>query len=246
MPSPVAQGTGDLGAGQIFTVPNAITAVRLLCIPLFVWLLFGAHRQTAAAVLLGVLGATDWVDGYLARRLHQVSTVGKVIDPAADRILVATAVVSIMVYGAVPLWFGILTLAREALVAGAVLLLASLGARRIDVLWVGKAGTFGLMFSYPAFLLSYGNATWQLPFRVFAWVSGLGGLTLAYIAAVSYLAPARQALRDGRRGRGRGQERTPGPRPGPELGRAPRRTLAQPRAQATEADGSSERKVVPG
>jgi cardiolipin synthase len=178
-----------------------ITFVRLACIPLFVWLLFGAHRQTLAAVLLGVLGATDWIDGFVARRYHQVSTLGKVIDPVADRVLVLTGVISIIVYGAVPLWFGTLTVVREVLVAGMTLLLASLGARRIDVLWVGKAGTFGLMFSYPAFLLGYGDAAWQVPFRVFAWGSGIIGLTLAYIAAYSYIGPARQALRDGRAGR---------------------------------------------
>ena len=92
--------------GRVLTAPNLITLVRLLCIPLFLWLLFGAHRQTAAAVLLAVLGATDWVDGYVARRFHQVSTVGKVLDPAADRLLVGTAVIAIMIHGAVPIWFG--------------------------------------------------------------------------------------------------------------------------------------------
>ncbi len=85
----------------------------------------------------------------MARRYGQVSTFGKVLDPTADRILVGTAVISIMVYGAVPLWFGVATIAREVLVSVMVLLLASLGAARIDVLWVGKAGTFGLMFAYP-------------------------------------------------------------------------------------------------
>ena len=111
----------DDGLDRILTVPNVVTMVRLLCIPLFVWLLFGAHRQTAAAVLLAVLGATDWVDGFVARRFHQVSTLGKVLDPTADRLLVATGVIAIMVYGAVPLWFGIATLAREVLVAATVL-----------------------------------------------------------------------------------------------------------------------------
>jgi len=189
--------------GRVLTVPNAITAVRLACLPLFVWLLFGAHRQTAAAVLLGVLGATDWIDGYVARRFHQVSNVGKVLDPTADRLLVGTAVIAVIVYGAVPLWFGIATLAREVVVSVAVLGMAALGARRIDVLWVGKAGTFALMFAYPAFLLSYGNAAWQEPFRVFAWVTGLIGLTLAWIAAIAYLVPARAALDGGRQDRDR-------------------------------------------
>jgi cardiolipin synthase len=191
----------DEGLDRILTAPNVITMVRLLCIPIFLWLLFGAHRQTAAAVLLAVLGATDWVDGFVARRYGQVSTFGKVLDPTADRILVGTAVISIMVYGAVPLWFGLATIAREVLVSVMVLLLASLGAARIDVLWVGKAGTFGLMFAYPTFLLGYGSAGWQEPIRVIGWVTGLVGLALSWWAAASYIAPARRALRDGRAAR---------------------------------------------
>jgi cardiolipin synthase len=191
----------DDGLDRIFTVPNVITLVRLLCIPLFVWLLFGAHRQTAAAILLAVLGATDWVDGFVARRYGQVSTFGKVLDPTADRILVGTAVISILIYGAVPLWFGIATIAREVLVSAMVLLLAAMGAARIDVLWVGKAGTFGLMFAYPTFLLGDGTAGWQEPIRVIAWVTGVVGLALAWWAAGSYIAPARRALREGRAAR---------------------------------------------
>jgi cardiolipin synthase len=82
-----------------------------------------------------------------------------------------------------------------------VLLLASLGAARIDVLWVGKAGTFGLMFAYPTFLLAYGGAGWQAPITVIAYVTGITGLVLAWIAAWSYIGPARQALHDGRAAR---------------------------------------------
>ena len=193
------------GLDRVLTVPNFITLVRLACIPLFLWLLFGKHEQTAAAVLLAALGATDWVDGYVARRYHQVSTFGKVLDPTADRLLVVTAVISVMVYGAVPLWFGIATIAREVLVSVMVLLLASLGAARIDVLWIGKAGTFGLMFAYPTFLLAYGGAGWQAPVTVIAYVTGVTGLVLAWIAAWSYIAPARKALREGRAARQAGQ-----------------------------------------
>jgi len=199
--SPPHATTGEEGPDRILTVPNAITAVRLACVPLFVWLLFGAHRQTAAAIVLAVLGSTDWVDGFVARRFHQVSTVGKVLDPTADRILVGTGVVSVIVAGAVPLWLGVATLAREALVSGAVLLLASLGAERIDVLWVGKAGTFGLMFAYPTFLLAHGHAGWQGPFEVVAWVAAVPGLALAWVAAAAYVPAARGALARGRANR---------------------------------------------
>lgn len=191
---PVAGPSSGGGEDRVLTVANAVTAVRIAGVGVFCWLLFGAGRQTAAAVLLGVLGATDWVDGQLARRLHQVSTVGKVLDPAADRLLVGTAVISVIVQGAVPVWFGVLTIAREALVSSMVVALAALGARRIDVLWVGKAGTFALMVAYPGFLLSHGTAGWQVPFHVAAWITGVVGLALAWAAAAAYLGPARRAL----------------------------------------------------
>jgi cardiolipin synthase len=205
LPAATGPGSGaDPDAGdlsRVLTVPNLVTAVRLACVPVYVWLLFGAGRQTASAILLGVLGATDWVDGTVARRFHQVSTLGKVLDPLADRVLVGTAVITIVVHGAVPVWFATATLVREAVVSLAVVALASLGATRIDVLWVGKAGTFALMFAYPAFLLSHGTASWQVPFHVFAWVSGGMGLVLAWLAAASYVPVARRALAAGRAGR---------------------------------------------
>lgn len=186
---------------RILTVPNAVTVVRLLCVPVFLWLLFSEHRQTAAAVLLAGLGVSDWVDGYVARRWNQVSTVGKVLDPVADRILVATAVIAVIVHGAVPVWFGVATLAREVLVSLAVVVLAALGAERIDVLWVGKAGTFGLMCAYPTFLLAHGHAGWQSPFEVVAWVCAIPALVLAWVAAASYVPVAVRALAGGRQGR---------------------------------------------
>ena len=196
-----ADAGDDPSLARILTVPNLVTTARLACVPLFVWLLFGAHRQTAAAVLLGVLGATDWVDGFAARRWHQVSTLGKVLDPVADRVLVLTGVFSVIVVGAVPVWFGVATVVREVVVSGAVLLLAALGSERIDVLWVGKAGTFGLMFAYPTFLLAHGTASWQHPFEVVAWVCAVPGLVLAWMAAAAYVPRSRQALARGRDGR---------------------------------------------
>jgi cardiolipin synthase (CMP-forming) len=209
------------GLDRVVTVPNAITLVRLACIPLFLLLLFGTSRQTEAAVLLAVLGATDWVDGFVARRYGQVSTVGKILDPVADRVLVVTAVIAIIVYGAVPVWFGAATLAREVVVSAAVLLLASLGAARIDVLWVGKAGTFGLMVAYPSFLFGYGHVAWHTPVTIFAWLCAIPALILAWIAAASYVPVARRALSRGRGGRrgevgaptapGGGDQGVPGP-----------------------------------
>jgi cardiolipin synthase len=198
---PAAHTAGDEGLDRVVTWPNAVTVIRLVLIPVYVWLLFTTAHTFAAGFLLGTLGATDWVDGFLARRLHQVTTLGKVLDPVADRVLVLTAVITCAVYGAVPWWFAAATLAREVLVSVTVLIFASLGAARIDVLWIGKAGTFGLMTAYPLLLMADGPAGWQSVLHTIAWGIGLIGLTLAWIAAFSYVKPAREALAKGRRGR---------------------------------------------
>ena len=83
----------------MWTVPNAISVLRIACIPWFVWLLFAAEDRTAAALLLGALGATDWVDGWIARRFDQVSEVGKVLDPTADRLLLVVAAPAMIIDG---------------------------------------------------------------------------------------------------------------------------------------------------
>src|SRR5579884_1882665 len=107
------------GDGRILTAPNLITLVRLCCVPLFVVLLVRPRHAGwyPAALLLGALGVTDGVDGFVARRFHQVSNLGKVLDPVADRILLGVAAVSIIVVGAVPLWVAVVALLREGLVA---------------------------------------------------------------------------------------------------------------------------------
>src|SRR3954469_9881202 len=142
---------GTDAKAKIVTVPNLISVVRLACAPVFVWLLADDHLLEAAA-LLAVLGASDWVDGWIARRFDQSSDLGKVLDPVADRILLLVAAVALLVQGSVPLVVGMLVLVRELLVSVAVLALAAAGARRIDVQWVGKAGTLALMFAFPLYL----------------------------------------------------------------------------------------------
>ncbi len=198
----MAAGEDDLS--RVLTWPNAVTVVRLSLLPVYVWLLFTTAHQLAAGFLLGTLGATDWVDGHLARALHQVTTLGKVLDPIADRALVLTAVVTIAIHGAVPWWFAIATLVREVLVSLTVVLLASLGAARIDVVWLGKAGTFGLMTAYPLLLMAHGPATWQHVLHDVAWPIGWIGLALAWSALFAYVRPARTALARGRAGRALG------------------------------------------
>jgi cardiolipin synthase len=184
----------------VWTVPNAISVARLLCVPLFLWLLLTEERTIAAGILLAVLGATDWVDGWIARRYDQGSEVGKVLDPVADRILLIAAAVALLVEGIVPLWVGVLVLGREAVISAATLALAAAGARRIEVQWVGKAGTLALMFALPGFvLLDALDPSWGRDLLAVAtWIFTLGGLVLSYYAAAKYVPLARAALRDGR------------------------------------------------
>jgi cardiolipin synthase len=137
------------GSWRVLTIPNVLSIARLCCIPIFLWLLFGRENRAAAAGLLGALGATDWVDGYVARHFGQVTELGKILDPVADRLLLLVGIVAITADGSVPLWFALAAITRELLVAAAALVLAALGARRIDVTWWGKAGTFGLLFAFP-------------------------------------------------------------------------------------------------
>ena len=188
------------------TWPNLVTVVRLALIPVFWWLLFASDHRAMAAWLLAVLGATDWIDGWLARTLHQTSTVGKVLDPTADRILVMVGLIAVALAGGVPWWFAGITLVREVLVSVLTLVLAALGAARIDVLWWGKVSTFMLMATYPLFLLTTNPhhaalAGWQHVVRDVTWIYGLAGLTLAWIVFFGYIGPASRALSAGRAAR---------------------------------------------
>ncbi len=186
------------GWAGILTVPNLVSIARLGCIPWFIWLLFGAEDRMWAALLLGGLGATDWVDGWAARRLGQVSELGKVLDPTADRLLLLVAVPCLLVDGTIPGWFALTVLVREVLVGAATLVLAALGARRIDVSWWGKTGTFALLWAVPCFLAGESRVPVDEAFTVMAWVFGLPGLAIAWWAAFGYLPVARRALVEGR------------------------------------------------
>tara|TARA_B100001758_G_scaffold247938_1_gene268753 strand:+ start:3251 stop:3709 length:459 start_codon:yes stop_codon:yes gene_type:complete len=148
--------------------------------------------------LLGVLGATDWIDGWIARRFNQVSELGKILDPTADRLLLIVAVPVLIFDGSVPIWFAVAAVVREALVGVAALLLASLGARRIDVTWWGKTSTFAMMWAFPCFLLGESGVYGNEFFTLFAWISGLPGLIIAWFSAAQYVPLAKAAYDEGR------------------------------------------------
>lgn len=183
----------------IWTIPNAFTLTRLLCLPLFLYLLFGRENRAAAAFLLGGLGATDWVDGYLARRLGQVSEFGKVFDPTVDRLLFIVATTAIIVDGSIPPWFAVAIIAREVLV-GAMMAIATLLYKmpRIDVTWWGKVATFLLMFAVPGFLLGSSDFPGADGFWVASWLIGIPGLVLSYATGVGYVPKVRESIAAGR------------------------------------------------
>jgi cardiolipin synthase len=199
-------GESENGDAGWLTWANGVTLVRLAFLPVFFWLLFSTNHRAVAAWLLASLGATDWIDGYLARRLHQVSNVGKILDPTADRLLVIGGLLAVAAAGGVPWWFAILTLVRELLVSVLTLVLAALGAARINVLWWGKVSTFALMTAFPLFLLTTNPhhgalRPWQHDARTCCWVIGLLGLGLSWLVFAGYVKPALHALRTGRRAR---------------------------------------------
>ena len=182
----------------LWTIPNAFTLVRLLLLPVFLYVLFGLEDRAAAAWMLGALGATDWVDGYLARRLGQVSEFGKVFDPTVDRLLFVVATVAIIIDGSIPLWFALAVLIREVLV-GLMMAIATVVYKmpRIDVTYWGKVATFLLMFSVPGFLMGNSDIVGAEWFQAAAWIVGIPGLILSYWTGIAYIPQVRRAVAAG-------------------------------------------------
>ena len=196
---------GDgLPAGEVdslYTIPNLFTLLRLLCLPIFLYLLFGLDNPAAAAWLLGGLGATDWVDGYLARRLGQVSEFGRKFDPTVDRLLFIVALVAIIVADAAPIWFCVAVLVRELLVGGTIAIATVFfGMARFDVTFWGKLATFLLMFAIPGFMLGYSDFPGHTGFLVASWLVGIPGLVISWVTAVGYIPKIRAGIAAGRTG----------------------------------------------
>jgi cardiolipin synthase (CMP-forming) len=193
--------TTSPSSSRILTVPNVITVVRLACIPVFWWLLLAQDNPAGAAYLLGALGATDWVDGYVARRFHQVSDLGKVLDPLADRLLFIFCLTAMVIDGGVPRWLCYVVIAREVIVGGAMVVATMFGMQRFDVQWVGKAGTFSLMFAFPLLLLGSSDVAHAGFFEFAGWCFAIPGLCLSLYAAVTYVPKVRAGLAAGRKAR---------------------------------------------
>jgi CDP-diacylglycerol--glycerol-3-phosphate 3-phosphatidyltransferase len=161
---------------RVLTVPNALSAVRLLLIPVFAYLLLVAHANGWAVAILMFSGASDWADGKIARLLNQSSRLGVLLDPTVDRLYMVTVPVLLAVSGLVPWWFVIVLIVRDGLLTAALPLIRSRGVSALPVMYIGKAATFALMSGFPLVLLGTWDALWSRVVGACGWAFLIWGL----------------------------------------------------------------------
>jgi cardiolipin synthase (CMP-forming) len=179
---------------RLWTIPNAVSVLRLLGIPIFLWVLLVARNDLIAFGLLAFAGATDWIDGYLARKLHQTSRFGEVLDPLADRLYIAATIIGLAVREFIPWWLVLLVASRDVLLIFTVPMLRKLGLTAFPVTYVGKSGTFALLWGFPLFLLSSFDGAWGSIFGGLAWAFSLWGVYLYWWAGIRYFGIGRSML----------------------------------------------------
>jgi len=182
----------------VMTFPNAITFARLCMLPLFLYVLFGRNERAGAAFLLGAIGYTDWIDGWVARKFDQTSNFGSVFDPFVDRMLFIVATLGVMIDGGVPRWFCICILVREVLVGASMMVATLFGMQRFAVSYWGKWYTLLLMTSVPLLLLGSSTNVTADGARFLGWLLAAPGLLLSYYTAVMYVPLIRTNLQAGR------------------------------------------------
>jgi len=183
---------------EILTVPNLVSFLRLLGVPLFLYLLLVPHADVAAIVVLAFGGTSDWVDGFLARRLKQVSRLGELLDPLADRLYIFATLIALTVRDVLPWWFTIALVAREAFLGVLLLLLRRRGYGPPAVHYVGKSATFILLVAFPVLLLAHVLGQPYGWWYAAGWGLALWGLALYWIAAVFYVIQVYGVLRESR------------------------------------------------
>jgi len=154
---------------RLLTVPNVLSAIRLMLIPVFVYLLLVDHANAWAVAILMFSGASDWADGKIARLLNQSSKLGELLDPAVDRLYMVTVPVALGLRGVVPWWIIAVLLARDVLLAAELPLLRTRGFTALPVIYIGKAATFALMSAFPLILLGHYDTTWSRVILACGW-----------------------------------------------------------------------------
>jgi cardiolipin synthase (CMP-forming) len=195
----VAGDPGESGAAAdprplVWTLPNALSALRLLGVPVFLWLVLGPEEDAWALALLVASGLTDYLDGWLARRLDQQSLLGQVLDPVADRLYILAVVVGLALRDIIPWWLAISLPLRDLLMWGLVPLLRTRGYSALPVHFLGKAATFNLLYAFPLLLLGDGEGTFATLADVFGWAFAFWGVGLYWWAGVLYAWQVRTLL----------------------------------------------------
>jgi len=188
----------EIGPTKIATLPNLITLIRLLALPVFVTMLLVNEQRAGAALLLGVLGMTDWVDGWIARRFNQTSQFGMVFDPFVDRALFVVGTGSVLIDGGVPLWFCVCILVREVFVGLMMAIGTLVGMKRFPVSIWGKRYTFLLMTAVPLLLLGTSTHVTADAAWLGGWFLGIPGLVMSYVVGVLYIPEVLRNVRLGR------------------------------------------------
>jgi cardiolipin synthase len=172
---------------RVWTIPNALSVLRLLGVPLFLWLLLGPEEDGWAVAVLMFSGFTDWADGKLARWLDQSSRLGALLDPAADRLYIVSTMVALAVREIVPVWLVALLIGREFVLGIALLVLRHYGYPSLQVHYLGKAATLLLLYAFPGLLLADGDGWLATLLAPFAWALTIWGTALYLLAGVFYL-----------------------------------------------------------
>lgn len=173
---------------RILTVPNLLSVLRLVLVPVFLWLLFGAHANGWAVAVLMFSGFSDWADGKIARLMaNQSSRLGALLDPLVDRIYMVTIPVALAFYGVVPWWFVATLIGRDVLLAATLPVVRSRGLAALPVTYLGKAATFALMSGFPLVLLGQWDVLWSRVILYCGWAFLIWGMALYLWSAVLYL-----------------------------------------------------------
>ena len=181
---------------RVLTVPNILSFVRLAGVPLFLWLLLERQSDVWAVVVLAIGGATDWLDGKLARSWNQRSRLGQVLDPLADRLYILATLIGFAIREIVPWWLVVLLAARDVLMFTAIWpSLRRRGFTSLPVHFLGKAATFALLYAFPLVLLGVGDELWQTLARVVGWGFVIWGAGLYWWSGLLYLGQGIEVIR---------------------------------------------------
>lgn len=172
---------------RIWTIPNALSAARLLGVPVFFWLIVGPEKDGLALIILVISSFTDWLDGYLARRLNQFSRLGELLDPLADRLYVVAALIALFVRGLIPIWVVVALLLRDVVMFLFLVYLKKFGYNGVPVHFVGKAATMNLLYALPLILLGTFSGLVGQVAEVFGWAFLLWGVSMYWYAAILYM-----------------------------------------------------------